>query len=378
MIPSAKAQDIGYWATATENYVITLKDDIPIRYLKNDILEKAALIYQGTVIEFPKGQTPVQYLYRDSSGGLSRSSNGFMGQVTILSVPANHASQFPQSKIDELNQTEGGLYISASVVNGIDQNPIIPALTPAEPGADYLLNYYENGKPKVNFTSSFKKRFGDRLNLNIPMESLSPRDQQKWQSIYNELKRVGDRTVSTERIYLFLEDESQAGPLSLRFEQTGEISPIGAWSIAVRGTAERHGFANVPCAEFMSEMVREAYQRAGYSIKEDFNDETGNYLIYSNTAAVVNLATALFKGGWIPWDSKYYIPPTGAPIMNATANTPGHTYMSGGDNGRFIVDNGSPRGRDLRTTSDKIIKMMFQTGVFFLPPGIIPEQWENK
>ena len=142
--------------------------------------------------------------------------------------------------------------------------------------------------------------------------------------------------------------------------------------MAVKSTAVRHGFPNVPCAEFMSEMIRQSYKRAGYDFKEDFNNELGNYLIWNQTAAVVNLANALHKGGWIPWELSKYAPPAGAIMMHEQATSPGHTYMVAGDNGRFIVDNGSPAGRDLRKTSKKIIELMFKGGVFFLPPGIIP------
>ena len=49
--------------------------------------------------------------------------------------------------------------------------------------------------------------------------------------------------------------------------------------------------------------------------------------------------------------------------------------LNAGDNGRFIFDNGSPQGRDLRTTSLKTIEMMYMEGVFFLPPGFTPKKW---
>ncbi len=98
-------------------------------------------------------------------------------------------------------------------------------------------------------------------------------------------------------------------------------------------------------------------------------------MIWSNTAAVVNFSMALYKAGWVPWDSTMYRPITGAFLMNGSGLTPGHTYISGGDDGMIIVDNGAPQGRDLRKTTDSTISMMFETGVFFLPPGINPPVW---
>jgi hypothetical protein len=49
--------------------------------------------------------------------------------------------------------------------------------------------------------------------------------------------------------------------------------------------------------------------------------------------------------------------------------------MSAGDDGRTIIDNGSPQGRDLRKTIAKTMNSMFQSGLFFLPPGVNPKAW---
>ena len=62
-------------------------------------------------------------------------------------------------------------------------------------------------------------------------------------------------------------------------------------------------------------------------------------------------------------------------LMNEVGNSPGHTYISGGLNGQYVVDNGFPQGRNLRQTSDETIKIMYQTGLFILPPGVQPERW---
>jgi hypothetical protein len=126
----------------------------------------------------------------------------------------------------------------------------------------------------------------------------------------------------------------------------------------------------------MSEVLRQAYQRAGYSHYEDFNESKGNTLnFYNGAAAVVNFSAFLEKAGWIPWDPQTYIPPTGAFLMHGSGVSPGHTYMSAGDRGRLIIDNGMPQGRDLRVSSQQTIELMYQTGVFFLPPGFIPAKW---
>ena len=52
--------------------------------------------------------------------------------------------------------------------------------------------------------------------------------------------------------------------------------------------------------------------------------------------------------------------------------------MAAGADGTLIVDNGSPLGRDLRQTPDNLIKMMYQNGAFFLPPGLVPSRWPEN
>src|ERR1019366_8303605 len=132
-------------------------------------------------------------------------------------------------------------------------------------------------------------------------------------------------------------------------------------------TAIRHGFANVPCAEFQSELIREAYARAGVNVLEDFNEALGNPLIWSNSAAVVDLADALYKAGWVAWEPSRFRPPVGAVMMHQEAQTPGHTYIAAGFDGRVIVDNGSPQGKNLSALSEKRVEFQYQGGVFFLP-----------
>lgn len=248
------------------------------------------------------------------------------------------------------------------------------AVSAGTPGEGFLKYYAASGKPKFKYTSSVTKRFGARLNKGVDAKTLSAAENEKWQAIYQELVIAVNRKTETPKFYLMM-DKTKATQASIDFEKTGVISPQGAWTIATQATAVRHGFSNVPCAEFQSELLRQAYQRAGYRVTDDFNSAKGNTLIWSSTAAVVNFSMALYKAGWVPWDSTLYRPPVGAFLMNGSGLTPGHTYISGGDDGMIIVDNGAPQGRDLRKTTEKTISIMYQTGVFFLPPGINPPVW---
>jgi hypothetical protein len=248
-------------------------------------------------------------------------------------------------------------------------------LSAAQPGEGFLQYYQITGKPKFSYSSSIRKRFPGLVNKAIPMSQLPTQQQSKWNKIMKELVAVSNRTQASMKKYLAI-DKKEAQKLSLQFEQKGTVPLWGAWSVAVLGTATRHGFANVPCAEFMSELLRQAYKRAGFKHTDDFNSAKNNKLTYSNgAAAVVNFSMYLSRAGFIPWDSTQYRPPIGAFLMNGTGNSPGHTYIAAGDSGRFIVDNGSPKGRDLRSTTGRTINIMYQTGVFFLPPGFIPTTW---
>ncbi|MDA8794036.1 hypothetical protein N9N67_12375, partial [Bacteriovoracaceae bacterium] len=224
------------------------------------------------------------------------------------------------------------------------------------------------------FTEVFEERFGDRLNKAIDSNKMDQRDFHRSLKVLEELQRVADRTVNTDARLLFM-DNQLAKEYSILFENKEVVQPVGAWSIAVKGTAPRHGFGHVPCAEFMSEVLRQAYQRAGHKFTVDFNQENDNYLIWHRTAAVVRLADALFAAGWVPWELAKYKPMIGAFMMHKHATTPGHTYMAAGLDGQFIMDNGSPLGRDLRVSNPETVRLLYRTGVFFLPPGVNPEKW---
>jgi hypothetical protein len=251
------------------------------------------------------------------------------------------------------------------------------ALTAGSPGAGFSRYYHASGQPKFSYTDKITKRFPDHLNKGSDFAHMPTGDQVKWQKIYQEIVRIANRTVEVPKSLLVV-DKKAALACSIGYEKTGSICATGAWTIAVQETAVRHGFASTPCAEFMSEVIREAYTRAGYRVTDDFSASRGNPLIWSSSAAVINLSAYLDKAGWIPWDSIKYRPIVGAVLMNGRGQTPGHTYMSAGNDGRFIIDNGAPQGRDLETTSEKNIGMMYQTGLFFLPPGINPPTWTTR
>ncbi|MDG0817286.1 hypothetical protein [Bdellovibrio svalbardensis] len=376
--PSSQLPDTGNTGASEApvySQKMVLNQAMTVRFEAAGVLENKAEIPAGAEIEVPNDYSTKNLDYRDSNGSLVRSSTGFIYPIKVVSVPSQFQAQFPPTKIDQLNKVSGGLFIFASVVGniqGVSGN--FAVLTAASPGAGFLKNYSASGKPKFSYTKSATKRFSARINKGVSVQSLSAADSQKWQKIYAELKKTVDRTVATPKSYLMI-DSAIAKKWSLDYEKTGVIATNGAWSIAVTQTAVRHGFSNVPCAEFQSEILREAYQRAGYRVSDDFNSANGNQLIWSNTAAVVNFSNALYKAGWIPWDSTVYKPMTGAILMNGSGVSPGHTYIAASNDGLFIVDNGAPQGRDLRKTSQSIIEMMYQTGVFFLPPGINPPVW---
>jgi hypothetical protein len=364
-----------YFLVTTFSWAQTLIDvrllkEENVRTLQNQVLEIVRSLPMGTVIHIPSEGDTVFYDFRNSQGQPQRSTNGFYQKVRLISVPG-----LSSAEIQKLNEIS--LFMSTTAqLSGLNEGSF-PARPMTEPTAEYLISFTAQGKPHFDydFTTYYQNRFGTQLNRSIPSTEISQVDQLKWQKIMEELRKASDRSKITPKEYLYT-DLVVAERASLDYEQKGIVAEYGAWTIAVKATAVRNGFPNVPCAEFVSEMIRQAYERAGYDVFEDFNDQKGNKLIWSDTAAVVNLATALFKAGWVPWELETYKPMIGAPTMHARATTPGHAYLIGGHDGQLIVDNGAPSGRDLRQTTDKIIKMMYLGGVFFLPPGIIPKKWD--
>lgn len=358
-------------ASALADHTYVLSQPANLRYNKSQILEILVEIPTGSAIRFPENYQISNLPIRNEDGSVERTSTGSVTPVTVDSIPGVSAAT-----VQKYNSTAGGLFLTASIVGDMagvegDFEPMVAAAS-TDPG--FLKYYQPTGQPKFSFTAKLVKRFGANLNRAVNPATQSPAERIKWQRIMQEMQTVADRTTATPKSLLMI-DLALAKSQNAQFEANGYVPLNGAWTIAVKVTAPKHGFPNVPCAEFMSELLREAYKRAGYDHTDDFNTRSGNPLIWSNTARVENFAAALNSAGWIPWDTTTYAPITGALLMNSWGDSPGHTYISSGHNGRLIVDNGSPQGRDLRTTAQKTIGMMYMTGVFFLPPGFIPPRW---
>lgn len=351
---------------------IKISQAIELRTNQKDILEKVEMMAAGTVIQLSAETTNLNYDYRNSKGQVERSSTGFLHPFRVLSMPGDVS----QAHIDQLNLLKTGLYVSAVVERDVQGTQGNFAVVPLEDSmTDGFTKFYsESGKPKKGYTGSINKRFPGKVNKGVDPAAMSEADRVKYQRIFAELVKVANRATETPKSLLMI-PLPDAQKYSVAYEQNGSVNPIGAWSVAVEATAVRHDFANVPCAEFQSEIARQAYQRAGYSVHDDFNATKGNKLIWTETAAVVGFSAALVKAGWVPWDPTVYKPMTGAFLFNTSGTTPGHTYISAGHNGQLIVDNGAPQGRNLRKTVEKTIDIMFQTGLFILPPGINPEKW---
>ncbi len=351
------------------NQNIVLQSDMNLRTLRSGVLEFLVLLKKGSTIQIPKSAQTVNYHYRDSQGSLVFSSTGFYPRVKVLSGP------YTENEILSLNTLVTGLYISATVSGASETGDVYPAVK-LQPASPQYFNFFDStGRPKKAYTQSLHTRFPNSANRVIELSSLPQAQQIKWAKIMTELRRLGDRTQPSLKSD-FIIDKELAMKFAIDFEKTGAVQKRGAWSIAVQGTAVRNGFSNVPCAEFMSEVLRQAYVRAGYSHFEDFNSTNKNTLNFFNgAAAVVNFSAYLERAGWIPWDPQIFVPPTGALMMHAQGKSPGHTYMIAGQRGRLIVDNGMPQGRDLGQTSQNTLEIMYQHGVFFLPPGMIPQRW---
>jgi|GEM_PF-1710453 len=235
---------------------------------------------------------------------------------------------------------------------------------------------FSTGKPLRGYTRGVQRRFSKKANKGLVFSSLKPAKQEKILRIFSEIRRALDPLQPEQMKSLLILPLEQAKILSVRFEQEGLISPKGAWSISVKGTAVRRGFPDRPCAEYVSEVIRQAYERAGYSVTQDFNPDRGQALIYHQTASVFGLSATLYNVGWVAWDAAIYRPLNGAVVMHGNGMSPGHVYFAIADNGLIISDNGSPLGKDLRKTTPADIDYQYQSGVFFLPPGINPHLWD--
>jgi hypothetical protein len=143
--------------------------------------------------------------------------------------------------------------------------------------------------------------------------------------------------------------------------------------------ADRGGYGKTPCAEVQSAVLQRAFARAGVHGE------------FEGTSLVTDLNRQLASLGWSVWDPKFYIPTPGAIGMHARGISPSHTYLIAGlpedsdqqipaigedfgayAGGRYILDNASAKGIDLRILSKSEIEKQYNTGAFWLPPGVIP------
>ena len=356
-------------APTPEQRHLALEQKMTLYHEKKGILEPLETLPEGTIIELLPGYEVQNLPHRDANKKLKYSTTGFISPIRLIKVP-----DMAETRINELNQIEGGLYLSASLLQTIEgEEGEFAALTAAtEINPEYFELFEETGKPKFSYTPGLKRRFGDKLN--VAATNLDEKTKTKYTKIMSELVRAVSREKPAPRDLMMM-NRALAQFHSVEFERSGLVAPKGAWSIAVAVTAVRHGFANTPCAEFASEVIRQAYKRAGYDITEDFNKDKRNQLIWHKTASVRGLSRALFKAGWTVWSTKDYRPPVGAVMLNGVGQTPGHVFFAAGHDGRWIVDNGSPQGRDLQKAQLKTLTNLYKAGAFMLPPGITPRPW---
>lgn len=329
----------------------------------------------------------------------SRETRGFYSGISISIL------EFPESCMAE----EGWI----APISDIDAGPyrgIMDAIRQEGPAdSRYLEYYHDSGRPRASrmrsFINKIVKRFSISWNKRIEFKAIndhpeaafhtmSANELKKWRAIQREMMAFADRTRAFDLKYTYIgnsvraDDLKEANSWSIRIEENYGVSPLfGAWDVAVLGTARRKKFEPTPCAEFASEVIRQAYKRAGYEFADDFKPgmHTRLAVIFHKSTwgpqSVRGLGDRLAKAGWIPWDPTRYRPVTGAIGMHGEATTPGHAYIIGGSDGSIIVDNGHPLGLDLRTTSTKhktnFIPRQYSHSVFWLPPGILPEAWPN-
>ena len=284
-------------------------------------------------------------------------------------------------------------------------HPPAPAPEPARTDSrslgtnEIFARWFEpSGRPKFNNTRSFERRFdkpGKPPHLNQARQG-----GDRWNAVYAELLRVADPSSPDRESLLFKDPEGrtisgeEASRLSSQFGRDRIAWPSGAhrlamgWSVnhKVRG---KDGILHEgpACAEFMSELIRQAYVRAGRKypdLKIDYKDEfdrKGFPLDHAHTPSVETLAVFLDAAGWVPWDSAEFRPKKGAIIVHDGVHK-GHIYMSAADDGTTIIDSGQPRGRNLRVRAEArtsgipdLIDFQYKNSVFFLPPGINPNPW---
>lgn len=355
----------------------------PIYCLKStNVLTMVTRLSAGTTVAVPKNSLP-QLLNLESG---ERDTSGFYSGVEVEG-----------QTIPPRCESANGLYITALVPIHDTTGTVAPLPLVQTPKDVFKTVYQNDGRVRASDSvitwalNRNKKRFKSIWNKTFAPGELSSEELAKSQGILQELAGFANRTVETPAglLYLSTDTREQTRQLAESFSrqtmsQYGFSPAYGAWDIAILGTATRLGFAHAPCAEFMSEVMRQAYARAGYTHSEDFHETLEERLIFTpwqeglfGPQSVRGLSDRLMRAGWIAWDPTVYKPITGAIAMALDAWTPGHTYVVAGLNGQFIVDNGNPRGLDLRLSELKLSRFrdMYGMGVFFLPPGITPQKW---
>lgn len=376
--------------------VVTIQTERPVTVyclLKDSMkLKHVRSVPVGTTIAFVPPLRTSLYEFEDDR----RETSGFYSGLSIVGV------ELPSSCLREEGWVASMLDVDAGPYTGI-----MPPLEQEEQGDERFREYYhESGRPRSSrlrpFIDKVAKRFSLSWNKRIEFERindhpesalahLSVSELRKWRAIYRELAAFADRTREFDLKYLYIgsynraEDFEQAREWSTFGEKNYGLSAMfGAWDVAVIGTAQRLGFGATPCAEFASEVIRQAYKRAGYDFTKDFKPGLHTQLVvtFDKNTWGRGLGERLAKAGWIPWDPTRIMPMTGAIAMHGEATTPGHTYIIGGADGRIIVDNAHPLGLDLRGTSKRhktnFIPRQYLHSVFWLPPGILPQAWESE
>jgi|GEM_PF-5772027 len=373
------------FANARDFYSLKTNQVYPVYCLKNSsTLTLVGNLKSGSTVQVPTNAVP--NLLTLESG--RRDTSGFYGDILLsgISMPSKCLSG-------------SSFYITALIPLG-DNNSDVRALIPIiQPTSTYKAVYSSTSQIKKSDSTIAwaigrnRKRFARVWNKTYAEGELSREEIIKSQKILVELSRFSNRETTTPARLLYLPSASSqsrsrqvmATNLSRQIMSSYGFSPAyGAWDVAIYGTANRLGFPQAPCAEFVSEVIRQAYSRAGHSHDEDFQYTIEGRLIFTpwqngiyGPQSVRGLSNRLVLAGWVPWDPTKYRPMTGAIAMALDSSTPGHTYIVGGKLGRYIVDNGNPKGLDLGRTSLKLsrFKDMYGMGTFFLPPGITPARW---
>lgn len=171
-VPTAPTEDTteAPAVVSTGTQKLLLNQAMTLRYEKSGILESKVELPAGTQIEVPENYEIKHLDFRNSSGGIERSSTGFLYPIKVLSVTSAFASQFPTTRIAEVNRTAGGLFLFASIVGSIQGTegsfaPVVGGV----PGAGFLAHYGPSGKPKI-WTGPGRLRLrGQRSDMDFPM-----------------------------------------------------------------------------------------------------------------------------------------------------------------------------------------------------------------